>query len=166
MKKSELKVGMEVAVTGGTGQYDQRSDCAARARVMEIGVAYEVPYRGAWGGNTKRTDGVRIQWLEDATNVLFSYKIGKAPGPCRKGTIGIVPTRCIWMLWPELLELRSREAAANRERQKVQAERNAKRKQLYARLRRAGVMSAVVRDHDVTLSPEETIKLLDRFGVE
>lgn len=94
MKRSELKIGMEVAVTNGSGRYDRRlhSSPATRAEVVGIGDEYTPA-----GWTPGKTTGIRIRWLAPWGRNRIPGVAGAIPAEI--GQEVVIPALCIWMPW-------------------------------------------------------------------
>lgn len=161
MKRSDLKVGMQVAVVASRSAFHEKPDRAGCAEIIEIGVEYQVRSYGPGFRSVERTrnDGVRLRWIEDAP-FSFSWKAPKTAGNGTAGSESILPARYLWMPWDNLLKLSESHAAAAKVRQKREAEQAEKRAAIKARLLSAGCSYPRVDNSQVTLTHEEVETLL------
>ena len=108
MKASELTVGTVVAVTDGVSKYDQRTDKATQAEVIEA----------------PRAGYIRLKLLEDAHSRLGVRGVWEQRDYKKAGDTIRIQTRSCWMPW-DRLNVRAeneRAAKATKDREEKESE--------------------------------------------
>lgn len=104
MKKSELNIGMEYAVTRSSARYEREDyDSAFKCEVLKFGIERKyTSHLGMATFHNKRNDGILVKVLEDSKPRWGGHRVA--------GEELVVTGRDIWMLWSELEENKARRA--------------------------------------------------------